>query len=213
MSIITSIEPQKHGEKRVNVFLDGKFAFSLLKKLVGQMHLVEGLEISPGQVETYSRLDSLSNCLAAAERLLSYRPRSEAEMRSRLTRLNYEKEFIEQAVIRLKEMGLLDDASFARYWVENRASFSPRSRQLLSAELRHKGVDTEIIREVVSSADESEDAYRAAQKKVKTLHGYDYQTFRRKLMSYLQRRGFGYGITKEVTERLWHELQAREFTF
>ena len=171
------------------------------------MKLAEGLEVSPVQVEAFSRLDSLSNCLSAAERLLSYRPRSESEMRSRLARLGYDTDYIEQTITRLKELGLLDDASFARYWVENRASFSPRSRHLLRSELQQKGVDIETISEATSSVDESEDAYRAAHKKAGILHGYDHETFRRKLIPYLQRRGFSYSIAKEATERLWRELK------
>ncbi len=171
------------------------------------MHLSEGMELSPTQVETFSRLDSLSSCLTAAERLLSYRPRSEEEMRFRLTKRGFEADDIQKTIVRLKELGLLDDASFARYWVENRTSFSPRSRHLLGLELRHKGVDNETIVEATGTLDESEDAYHAAQKKAKTLQGYDYETFRRRLIPHLQRRGFDYGVTKEATERLWRELR------
>jgi regulatory protein len=206
LSIITSIEEQKRRKKRVSVFLDGKYAFSLTRELAEEMHLKEGQEISAAQAETYSRLDSFHSCLAAAERLLSYRPRSENEMRIRLAKLGFEDDYIEQAVTRLKEIKLLDDSSFARYWVENRSSFSPRSRHLLGLELRQKGIDKETIIEATGTRDEGRDAYRAAQKKAQTLQGYDYNTFRRKLMPYLQRRGFGYGVTKEATQRLWKEF-------
>ena len=205
MSIITSIEPQKRGNKRVNIFLDGKFAFSLTQQLVEEMHLKEGEEISPLQIETYIRRDALNNCLAAAVRLLSYRPRSEAEMRSRLARLSYNRDYIEETIVHLKEMGLLDDVAFARYWIENRSSFSPRSRRLLRLELRQKGVDKETITEATESVSEAEDAYCAAQKKARTLSDSDYATFWRKLMSYLQRRGFSYSISKEAVNRLWYE--------
>lgn len=206
MAIVTAIKPQKRGDKRVNVFLDDVFAFSLKIEVAQELGLREGQVLSPLQVEELPRLDSFRRCLDAALQLLSYRPRSESEMRLRLGQRGFDDNSIERAMVRLREMGLLDDGAFARYWVDNRDTFSPRSRRLLHLELRRKGVDTDIINEVVAGIDESAGAYCAAQKKSQALRGCDYHTFYRKLGLYLQRRGFSYGVIRQTVDRLWQEV-------
>ena len=84
---------------------------------------------------------------------LGYRPRSEKEVRDRLRRGGYEQDAIEHAIARLHEWRYLDDADFARRWVENRTTHRPRGRRLLQQELRHKGIDGEIARDAIDDAE------------------------------------------------------------
>lgn len=145
------------------------------------------------------------HCLDVASRYLSYRPRSEAELRHRLLQRGFDNGSIEKVIFRLKEQGLVDDTAFARFWKENRDSFSPRSRLLLGRELRQKGVNPDIIAEIVEAVDEETNAYKAAQKKASALAGLDYWTFRRRLSSFLRRRGFSYEVTQHTVSQLWQE--------
>ena len=81
--------------------------------------------------------------LAAAARFLEVRPRSVAEVRRRLRSAGYAAALVEGAVERLVELGFLDDAAFARAWVESRDRARPRGERALRVELRQKGVGRE----------------------------------------------------------------------
>jgi regulatory protein len=143
--------------------------------------------------------------LNAAFRLLSYRPRSEAELRSRLSR-RFAPEGVEAAIAQLKRMGLVDDAQFARFWRESREQHRPRSASIIRLELLRLGVEREVVQEALEGLDEEDSAYRAAARLVRRLRGLDYRAFKKKVGGYLQRRGFSAGVVRETVSRLWREL-------
>lgn len=205
MSVITGLKTGKRREKRVNVFLDGTFAFSLDAEVVTKAALRIGQELEPRQEEELAGADRYQRCFNAAIRFLSYRPRSEREVLQRLLKHGYDEVTIEKAISRLKELELVDDTEFARYWAENREQFSPRSRSLVTWELQRKGLDREIIDQIVTGVNEDESACRAARKKARSLPITDYQIFRQRLWGYLGRRGFNYEVVKRTVEIIWKE--------
>jgi len=206
MKTVTAIEAQKRGGDRVNVFLDGAFAFSLEMDVVAEKGLRLGQALSPWQIEELERADLFHKCFKAALRLLSYRPRSEAEIRVRL-RPRFEPETMDRVLLRLKERRLVDDTAFAQFWRENRESFSPRSKRLLKLELRRKGIEAGLAEEAVGGIDDEESALRAAQGRLRPLAQEDYETFRRKLFAFLRRRGFSYEVAERTVQRLWQEAR------
>jgi len=202
---ITAIRAGRGRGKRVNVFLDGKFAFSLEAEVAVTEGLQAGQELSAGEIEALARSDHFHRCLNAALHYLSYRPRSESEIRGRLQRRGFDGDSVEAVIARLKEQGLIDDMAFAQFWRDNRQSFSPRSRWLTRCELRQKGVASDIIDQVVDAVDDANSAYRAALSKARSLPLSDYQSFRRRLGEYLKRRGFGYEVINQAIGRVWQE--------
>jgi regulatory protein len=205
MSKITRLTAGKSREKRVNVHLDGKYAFSLLAEVVLKEGLRVGQELSDEQLEDLTGVDRYQRCLNAAIRFLGYRPRSEAEIKQRLQKHGFDGKLTDKALARLKEQGLVDDTAFARFWIDNRESFSPRSRRLTKLELQRKGLGNDIIEQVVGEVDDNDSAYRAALSKARRLSPSDYQVFRRRLGEHLGRRGFGYDVIKDTVERVWKE--------
>ncbi len=91
--------------------------------------------------------------LAAGARFLEARGRSVTEVRRRLTQAGYRPELVEAAIVRLGELGLLDDESFARSWVESRDRARPRGARVLRAELGRKGVDAATVDEIMAERD------------------------------------------------------------
>lgn len=205
MSKITDLRIGRGGEKRINIFLDGRFAFSLSAEVAEREELQIGQELSESQVQELTNADQFQRCLNAAYRYLGYRPRSEYEIRERMQRRGFSGEAIDAVIARLKEQGLLDDAAFAKFWKENRESFRPRSQWLTRSELKRKGVMTEVIDDVVDDMDDEDNAYRAAVQKTHHWKPADYQCFRRRLGDYLRRRGFNYGVINHTVERIWQE--------
>ena len=205
MRKITALRVQREREKRVNIFLDGEFAFSL----EAEVAIKEGLQVeqvlSTNQIEALARSDHFHRCLNAAVHYLSYRPRSESELRERLHQRGFDGDTQEAIITRLKEQGLVDDMAFAQFWKDNRESFSPRSQWLTKLELRRKGVASNIIDQVVDAIDDDDSAYRAAQSKARSLPLSDYQLFRHRLGEHLKQRGFGYKVIHHTVERLWQE--------
>jgi regulatory protein len=205
MSKITRFVKGKSREKRVRVFVDGKYTCTLLAEVVLKEGLRVGQELSAGQIEALTGKDHYQRCLNAAIRYLGYRPRSEAEIKRRLQRHGFDAESTARALSLLKEQGLVDDTAFARFWKDNRESFSPRSRRLTGLELRRKGLSNDIIEQVTGEIDDSESAYQAALSKARRLSPVDYRDFRRRLGAYLGRRGFGYDVIHDTLERVWRE--------
>jgi len=205
MNKITAIKQGKSRNKRVNIFLDEKFAFSLNMEAFAESRLQIGQQITPEDITRLTAADNYHKCMATAARFLSYRPRSEAEMRQRLEKHGYEAGCIGKVLSKLAEYHLVDDHAFAAFWKDNRNTFSPRSRRLTSLELRRKGVPNDIIEQTINNIDDEENAYQAGLSKIRRLSVTDYDTFRKRLGGYLQRRGFGYETVKSTVDKLWKE--------
>ncbi|NQW23505.1 MAG: regulatory protein RecX [SAR202 cluster bacterium] len=141
----------------------------------------------------------------AALRLLTYRARSEKEVRQRLAG-RYTEEAIDRTITALLRQGLLDDAAFAKQWREQREKFRPRGPAVIRRELQKFGVDTDVIQEALSDFDSSANAYRAGSKYATKLSVEDGGIFRRKLGGFLYRRGFQGDALGQTVERLWREL-------
>ena len=208
MRKITDLPIGRSREKRISVLLDGKFAFSLKADVVAKENLQVGQELSDSQVEALAGSDRFHRCLNVAIRYLSYRPRSESELTVQLQRRGFNGNSIEVVLTKLKDQGLLDDTAFAQFWKDNRESFSPRSQWLTKLELRRKGIASEIIDEVVGGVDDADSAYRAAISKASRLPLSDYQSFRRRLVEFLRRRGFSYEVINHTVEQVWQKCES-----
>ena len=151
--------------------------------------------------------NSLQDCLNAAYHYLSYRPRSEGEIKQWLHRRGFADEVAEQTIIKLREQNLSDDFAFARFWKENRLSFRPKSKRLIKKELRDKKVAAEIIEQVTEDIDDEAIAYKLSSSRMSTLAKLDYPDFYRRLSSYLAYRGFGYEVIKSTATLIWQEKE------
>ena len=207
MGKITALKTNKRTDKQVNLYLDGKYAVKLDTELAVKKGLKVGEEITDGRIKELTEDVGLARGLNLAYRFLSYRPRSEAEMKDRLHRRGFEDSNIEIIINKLKEQNLLDDTAFAQFWKENRDTFRPRSQRLTRLELKKKGVADEIIKEVTNDSDDMQSAYQAALHKAQHLPNQDYEVFRRRLGDYLKRRGFGYTVISQTVKRLWQEMK------
>ncbi len=153
--------------------------------------------------------DPLQRCLDSAYRYLSYRPRSEAEIRQCLKRRSFDNEVVEKTIAKLKEQNLIDDVAFAQFWKSNRLSFKPKSKRLIGKELKDKKIAPEVIEQVTQDIDDEANAYKVGSSRMHTLSDLDYSDFHRRLSSYLSYRGFSYEVIKHAITLLWQEREHR----
>jgi len=207
---ITALEPQVTNPERINVFVDGRFLLGVNASVVFQMGLEPEQELEPVQLEELQSEAGLQQAVDRAYNYLSYRPRSREEVRRYLRRKETPPETIEAALARLDRLDLINDHTFTSFWVESREQFSPRGARALKNELRMKGVEREVVEEMIDDEKDEERALRAGRKKALSLvriPGMDFATFRARLGSFLQRRGFGYEVSTRTIRALWKELR------
>lgn len=207
MKKITAIEAQKN-RNRVNIHLDGEFAFGLAR--ITAAWLKVGDTLSDEKIASLQAEDMRERALQQALLFLSYRARSEKEIRQNLLKHEFTENAIETTLEKLRINNLANDPEFARAWVENRNTFRPRSRRALLMELRQKGLDDETAQAAVSGMDENALAYESALKRANRLKGLEWGEFRKKLSEYLARRGFPYSVIAPVVTRIWNEAHAEE---
>lgn len=205
--VITAIEPQeRRGGRRSNVFVDGRYAFSVQTDVAVTLRV--GQPISAAKTAELLSSDELARCYDSALRFLGPRPRSEREVRQRLARHGYPTELVDPVIEKLRGLKLVDDSTFAEYWVEQRQTHRPRGARLLKMELRQKGLDSEVTGQALSDlGDEAQTAYQAAAKRAHSLRALDERTFKQRLGGFLQRRGFDYESSAKATSRLWTETR------
>lgn len=197
---ITALRFQKRNKDRVNVYIDGQFAFGLAA--IEAAHLRVGQTLSDDDVARLRVRDEVERAYERALNFLSYRPRSEAEVRRNLRKKDVEDEVVEVVIERLTRAGLVDDREFARYWVENRLQFNPRGARALRHELRGKGIPDAIIAGALVDLDEEVAARQVAEAGARRLAHLEPRDFRRKLGAYMARRGFSYAVIEPLIEEM-----------
>lgn len=204
--IVTGLETQKRNARRVNVHVDGVFAFSLSLDEAARLH--KGQALSGAEIAQLQDDDEVERAVDRALRFLSVRPRSEHEVRQSLRQKEIPPPVIDRALKRLRALGYVNDRAFAEFWASDRRQFKPLGARALRYELRQKGVSADIIDEVLREQDDSDEAYRAAQSQVRRVKSSDPREMRQKLMMFLARRGFSPRDSRDAVARLLDELDA-----
>ncbi len=205
MLTVTRLEPQKKNPQRLNVYLDGEYAFGISR--AAAPWLAEGNKLSQQKIIDLQEKDQFEGAYQRAINFLSYRIRSEKEIRQNLTKHEVPESIIEGVLNRLRSASLVNDRDFASQWVENRIRFKPRGKRALSSELFQKGITNEIIEDVLAELNEEELAFDCARSKISRFIGLEEKAFYKKLSALLTRRGFPYHISKDVIGTLWKEME------
>jgi regulatory protein len=210
---ITSLQTQATNLDRINVFADDQFLLGVNALIVLQLGLQVGQELTPTLLDQLRSEEALQKAVDRALNYLSFRPRSREEVRRYLRRKETPPELVASVMERLDRLDLVNDHAFASFWIDSREQFSPRGSHALKNELRMKGVEREVVDELVNDEKDEERALLAARKKAFSLiriPDIDYATFRTRLGSFLQRRGFGYEIVTRTVRQLWQDLKEQE---
>ncbi len=146
-------------------------------------------------------MDTFERYCNASLRFLSFRPRSEKEVRDYLNKKKVDPLIIEKIIIKLKEKNFINDAEFAKMWVESRTRFKPRSIKFIIIELKQKGISQDLIKSVIQNSEfriqnDLEQAKKLVEKKREKYKGVSKQELYQKLGGFLARRGFDWETIK-----------------
>jgi regulatory protein len=201
VTVVTQIKPQKN-KKRVNVYLDGKFSFGLDLENFVKLGLKVDQELSSREVEKIIDKAEFQKTLDKLIRFATLRPRSEKEIGDRLAKYKVHVSLHKKLFNRLKRLELVDDVKFTKWWIEQRLQFKYKSKRELEYELRMKGVDREIvnqlIRESVNQEKEVEIAGKLIDKKKYRWEKLSDYEKKQKMKEFLVRKGFGWDVVREV---------------
>jgi regulatory protein len=189
------------------VYVDGEIAFDVPRDTARKIELRPGRRIESIEIATIIASEQRRQALEAAVGLLARRPRSEREIRRRLMQRKFPAALVDETIGRLYELKLIDDAAFARFWAEARDRTSPRGKRMVTQELRTRGVEATIAVASTEELSDEDAAYRLARRRMRSMRELDYATFRNRLGTLLQRRGFGWDVARATVARCWSELE------
>ncbi len=199
---ITGLKPQRRSKKRLSVFVDGEFAFSLDKETIAQFGLKEGKRVDSQFLEQVVLEEQFRLCRDYAFLLLSYKARTEKELRERLEKKGYSPEVIARVFERLKELGLVDDEKLAQDYVEDRIKVGHKGRWRVRQELLKRGLSRQQIERALKQApDETEAARMVLEHFLPRYKRLDQETRKRRLYGLLARRGFSAETIARVMSR------------
>ena len=214
MPKITSIEPQKRRKGRFNIYIDGQFSFALDESLLAKNMLIAGKSLTGDQIEKLIKENEAGKLFDASLRFLSYRPRSEKEVKDFLAKKTARVEnikfteasqspVISQIITRLKQQSFLDDEEFAEWWVKARTSSQPKGPYLIKRELAGKGIDKDIIEKAISKIkNQTELGRNVIEKKIKIWKKLTNLELKKKVYEHLARRGFDSKTINEVIAQI-----------
>ena len=197
---ITDLKQGVKNPDRVNVYVNGKFSFSLDVSQVVDLGVKKGLVVSSERLEEFKKASEFGKLYQRALEWALMRPHSKKEVRDYLYKKIYDKKldksFIELVISRLEAKGYVDDRRFAEWYVENRFLKKGISVKRLKMELMKKGISADVVSEVLSGSErnEKEEILKVVAKK---RSKYDTDE---KLIQYLLRQGFSYALVREVVE-------------
>jgi regulatory protein len=229
-NVITALTADPMNPDKVHVFIDGKHALAVSLDVAAAERLTVGQACPPERIRRLESAQEEAQVYEFALNFLSYRPRSAREVEQRLRKKGITPEQIAAVMERLRKKGYVDDQAFARFWIGNRQTFSPRGPRLLRSELRQKGVPLDLVDAALSAYQEEQaereeqsaqvafdagitddepapgsdeaTALALARKRMRVLSNLDPVTAKRRLSSFLARRGYGYDTIGPVLQRV-----------
>lgn len=194
--VITDMKSGVKNPERVNIYVNGVFAFSLDVAQVVDYKLKVGVVLDVARFEELRKASEFGKLYQRALKWVLLRPRSVRETRDYLNKKVYEKKldkgYVDEVLGRLCDKGYIDDYKFAEFWVQNRFVKKGVSRKRLSMELMRKGISSEVIHEVLDGRDDEEELRKMVAKKRSRYDDAE------KLMAYLVRQGFSYDLVRKV---------------
>lgn len=203
MAVITKIEIQKRNKERVNIYLDGEYAFSINAELVYKENLKVKDEVDIDKLKSVADKESYIRCKNSAIKIIERSYKTEKEVIDKLRLKGYEDKHIDSSIKFLKEYNFLNDNYYAEAFVRDR--LNTKGSQRIKQDLMRKGISKDIIEEKISDIDknaEKDVARKLAEKKIGIIKKSENDIYKisGKLYRFLISKGYTYDIVKEVVK-------------
>jgi regulatory protein len=201
---VVSIEKLSRGNK-FKVCLDGGEEVILSREVLVDYGLRRNDDVSSEILLEIRDSQLYHDAYSAAIRLLNYRMRTRREINERLRQKKFAPHIIDRVLSKLDSLGLVDDSRFAEAFVAEKIQSKPIGKRELERRLHEKGVSKETAAQAVSRLSDEvgqlELALKAAEKKLRSLRGFDSRKKIEKLAAFLARRGFDWDTIRKVVGR------------
>jgi regulatory protein len=201
----------KKDARNVVIHFDSDEVLFLSEEIFYKSGLKKNDEISDDRFSSLIKDNRLFHIKQRAFRYLGRRQHSTSELRIKLKQKGYETELINEVLDDLKKKNYLDDTEFAKMFVEEKIKLKLWGEQKLRNELIKRGIKSEVISEVlrniISEEDKLNNVMTVASKKYDTLRNrkLDKDVIKKKLITFLNSRGYNYAVIKEVCDELIKE--------
>ncbi|QTU82797.1 RecX family transcriptional regulator [Carnobacteriaceae bacterium zg-C25] len=215
MAKITTIEVQQNNKHRFNIFIDDQFAFGVSEQTLLFFTLHKGMEITPQQQTKILKYDHFQRLYSAGVNYISYRMRSEKEVRDKLAKLldvsedetviNTQQKMIELAIKQLKSDGYINDTLYAQAFVEESLNVSGKGEFHIRRKLKEKGIAQEIVAQVLNEIDDdtqNDTALQVATAFIKRQDVISSNALRQKLSNHLMQRGFSIQTVQTILNQM-----------
>ena len=205
MAIITKIEIQKRNKERVNLFLDGEYAFSLSIELVYKEGLNTKDEIDSKKLKILAEHEGLIRCKNSALRIIEKSCKTEKEVRDKLILKGYENNSINKSIEFLKEYNFINDSNYLKAFINDK--LKSQGSQKIKYTLIQKGISKDKIEEELCNLNKENEknvALNLAKKKLDIIKKKETDNFKisGKLYRYLISKGYQYDVTSEVVKEI-----------
>lgn len=208
MAKITKIEIQKRNKERVNLFLDGEYAFALSAELIYKEGLKINAEIDSEKLKALAERESFIRCKESALRIIERSYKTEKEMRDKLKLKGYEDNSISKSIEFLKEYNFINDTNYVKAFISDKLNSA--GSQKIKYTLIQKGICKEIIDEELSKLNKDNEknaAFNIAKKKFDAIKKKESDNYKisGKLYRYLVSKGYGYDVISDIVKEVMYQ--------
>lgn len=203
---ITDCEVQKN-KKRVSVFVDGKYSFSVTSDNYVLNNLSIGKKITQEEIDFLSEQDEKERAFSYVMYQLGFGLKTEKEIITKMNKQKYSSKAQEYALRKAREYDYINDEEYCENFINQHKRMNGWGEQKIVSALIVKGIDRELIKEKLAENYSSDEAMENACKIVESKYDsiknkYDSNKVKQKLYTYILSKGFGYDIAKSAVERV-----------
>lgn len=205
MAKITKIEIQKKNKERVNLYLDGEYAFSLSIELVYKESLKTNEEIDSQKLKILAEHENKIKCKNSALRIIERSYKTEKEVREKLKLKGFEEDSIRGSIEFLKEYNFINDMNYTKAYISDK--LKSQGTQKIKYSLIQKGISKEIIEDELSNLNKENEkcvAYDLARKKYALLKNKEDDKYKisAKLYRHLVSKGYEYSLINDIVKEV-----------
>lgn len=199
---------KKGKQDKIHISVDGEYCFTVDETYFLSMGIYSGKEVNSEELEEIKHIVMVRRAYNYAVSILSRRDHSERELITKLSQKGYT-DGAEEAIAKLKDGGYVSDERFARLYVRELQTFKKYGKRRIEQELYRKGIDREIIREVVDEADFDEDELVSLIKRKYGRYLSDEKGVA-KTINGLLRMGYSYGEIRNALKKINENIESDE---